>query len=605
MGKNFNTILSVLCALFLLLPAAKAQDSIRLEVQFIDQSKTIEPTYFPVDQIFTDSFSIKSALRKSIDQLQQERYLEASIDQLTIKDSLAFAKVWIGPAYQWAFLEKGNVSETFLNRAGYQSRFFKDKPFHYSEIKQLIDRLITYAENHGFPFATVELKNLNITGGKVSAKLHLEKNKLFTFSGIKIIGKAKISDRFLVKYLGLEDGTLYSQQKLNQLSARIKELAYIKEARPPTVTFIGDQARVNLFLEQARNSYWDFLVGILPGSNGPNDLDRRTTFVVSFKGDLQNQFGRGEQFYVDFQNLERGVQDLELRTAYPYLFNLPFGADASFELYRRDTLYRDLRTDIGIQYLFEGNNYIRAFWQNFSTALLTVDDDQLLRTRTLPENIDVTTATYGIEYRLQKLDYRFNPQRGFALQLKGGAGIKTIDKNNNIIALSDDSDPNFSFESLYDTLNLKSFQYRLDGHFEYYWPLNILGRSTIKTSAKAGIIISEDDIYRNEQYRLGGNRLLRGFDEESIFATRYSVFTLEYRVLLNLNSYFFLFSDVGYIEDLTVNRTRYDLPYGFGGGITVQTKPGLLGISLAWGGSRGRPLDFRDTKVHLGFVNYF
>ena len=72
-------------------------------------------------------------------------------------------------------------------------------------------------------------------------------------------------------------------------------------------------------------------------------------------------------------------------------------------------------------------------------------------------------------------------------------------------------------ESFYDTLSGKTFRFNLEGTVEHYFP--VMDRSTVKASAKTGAIISEKGILQNEQYRIGGNRLLRGFDEESIFAT--------------------------------------------------------------------------------------
>jgi hemolysin activation/secretion protein len=61
-------------------------------------------------------------------------------------------------------------------------------------------------------------------------------------------------------------------------------------------------------------------------------------------------------------------------------------------------------------------------------------------------------------------------------------------------------------------------------------------------------VLSSPNIFRNELFQIGGYRLLRGFDEESIFATQYGVGTVEYRFLSGLNSYFFAFADIGWVE---------------------------------------------------------
>lgn len=294
---------------------------------------------------------------------------------------------------------------------------------------------------------------------------------------------------------------------------------------------------------------------------------------------------------------------MELRFAYPYLFGLPFGVDSKFEQFRSDSTYRDIRFDVGLQYLFEGNHYLRVFWNKFSTALLTIDEAQIIRTRRLPATLDVKNSTFGLEYVRQELDYRFNPRKGWSLMLKGGAGTKRLPTNVNIADLEDEGDPTYDFTSLYDTLDQNTFQLSILGKVEAYVP--ILQRSTIKAALQTGMLFTDQDIYRNEQFRIGGNRLLRGFDEEAIFVSRYGVFTLEYRFLLGGNSYFYAFGDAAYLEDITATTRRYDRAIGLGVGMTFQVKAGVFGISLAVGRQKEVPFNLRNTKTHFGYVSYF
>ena len=287
------------------------------------------------------------------------------------------------------------------------------------------------------------------------------------------------------------------------------------------------------------------------------------------------------------------------------MLNLPFGFDVKFEQYRRDSTYRDLELDLGLQYLFEGGNYLRAFWSKFSTALLDVDETRIKSTMRLPDNLDVSNSSFGLEYNLQRLDYRFNPRQGWGGRIRGSAGTKEIKRNTDILNLQLESDPAFDFASLYDSLDLKAFQYKIDLQLEGYLPVEIMGRGALKGAVNTGIIISNQDIYRNEQYRLGGNRLMRGFDEESVFATRYAVFTAELRYLFGDKNNFYVFTDYGYIEDLTANQKRFDNPLGIGAGMNIETKAGVFGLNLAFGKSRSIPFDFRNPKVHLGYVSYF
>ena len=53
------------------------------------------------------------------------------------------------------------------------------------------------------------------------------------------------------------------------------------------------------------------------------------------------------------------------------------------------------------------------------------------------------------------------------------------------------------------------------------------------------------------------------------------------------------------------NKIESDLPYGFGGGINLETGAGIFNISVALGKSKYNPIDFKNTKVHFGLINYF
>ena len=234
---------------------------------------------------------------------------------------------------------------------------------------------------------------------------------------------------------------------------------------------------------------------------------------------------------------------------------------------------------------------------------MTIEERAIIRNRQLPQNLDIRNSAFGLAYQLEKLDYRFNPRKGWLLQLEGSAGFKTIQKNNKITDLLDEDDREFDFESLYDALDLNTFQYQLIGRVDKYFPIG--KRAALKTCIQGAAIISEAPIFRNEQFRLGGNQLLRGFDEESIFATNYVLGTLEYRYLIGQNSYFFVFGDMAYLENKTNENDFSNRLIGVGAGMTFETKAGIFGISYALGKLEETAFEFRAAKVHFGFISLF
>ena len=181
--------------------------------------------------------------------------------------------------------------------------------------------------------------------------------------------------------------------------------------------------------------------------------------------------------------------------------------------------------------------------------------------------------------------------------------MKKITKNNDIINLKDPADPAFDFNSLYDSLKFKTYQVRFTVKAAHYFAT--AKKSTLKIAVNTGIFQSQN-IFRNELFQIGGYRLLRGFNEESIYATQYAVFTAEYRYLVGINSYLFGFTDIG------LTKSRYQLNnftnsfIGTGLGLTFETKFGLLNLSYALGKRNDVKFDIRNSsKIHFGYINYF
>jgi outer membrane protein assembly factor BamA len=246
---------------------------------------------------------------------------------------------------------------------------------------------------------------------------------------------------------------------------------------------------------------------------------------------------------------------------------------------------------------------LKGFWESTNLYNLTINEKHIIETRQLPDRLDVNINAFGFEYRQQRLDYAINPRRGWSATLRASAGLRQIRQNTSIITLKDPFMPDFDFTHLYDTISRQSYQYKINTNLEYY--VSFLQRSVLKMGLQSGLIFTSSPIAVNEQYRIGGAKVLRGFDELSIFATRYLVSTLEYRLLLGKNNYLYTFCDIGAVENKTRNTQKSDIPIGFGGGLTFETPVGLFGFGLGVGREQGNEIDFRNIKTHFGYVRLF
>lgn len=546
----------------------------------------------------TDSLSVMPYLQRVLLELRSQDYLTASVDSLIWNSGKATAYLFRGRPYRWRELRNGNVREEFLSQVRFRERLYEDRPLAESEIRDLQERLLNYAENNGYPFAQIYLDSIEIEEGAVSARLMMDPGQVYFFEEIDLSGSADISRIYLQSYLGIKPGTPFSRKLLLRIRDRLRELPFLEENRGATVTFRENRATVNVSLKKRKASRFDLVFGFLPGGetiNSPGGSNRAGfQFTATGKADWQNQFGRGERIFLEYERVRPRTQELDVLFNYPYVLDLPFGVEGTFDLFKNDTFFLEVGYDLGVQYLFSGGNYLKIFVENQSTDLLSFDAGAVSNGQ-VPASLDLSNSLFGLELNWLNLDYRYNPRTGFSSRLRAGAGFKTIRENSKLLELN---------EAIYEGLTLRTFQYRFDADLAGYLPLG--ARSTVKTGLRGGFLLApEAPIYRNEQYRIGGNQLLRGFDEESLFTSRYAVLTVEPRLLFSQNGYFYAFADVAYTEDVTDRTNRTDQPIGIGVGLALETPAGILGVSLAVGKTRSAPFNFRAPKIHIGYVSLF
>jgi translocation and assembly module TamA len=134
----------------------------------------------------------------------------------------------------------------------------------------------------------------------------------------------------------------------------------------------------------------------------------------------------------------------------------------------------------------------------------------------------------------------------------------------------------------------------------YLFPLNL--KNFIFFQNQSGFLNSEN-YYNNELFRIGGINTLRGFNEESIFASAYSILNLEYRYKPNNSSYFYTISDFAYVNDEIIDQTTRIYSLGFG--YSFLTKAGLLNLSYALGKFGDQAFNFGDSKLHIKLISIF
>lgn len=528
--------------------------------------------------------------------LQTKGFITSSVDSIKLDSLQGYVQLFLGQPYRWARIATRPADADILEAIHWPATSFKNTGLEWSGFQAWQETALSYLENNGHPFAKVYLDSISINEKEVDALLSIDRGPAYKIDSIVVFGNAKISREFLQQYLDLPNGAVYSKKKLLDAEKKIKELTYVEEEKPLSLSMHSSGSVVNLYLKPKRSSQMNALVGFLPNSN-PNDSKK---FLVTGEANilLRNSLGAGETIGLNWQQLQVKSPRLNILYDHPFLFRSPLGLNFTFDMFRKDSTFLNIIMQIGGRYVISGSQSALIFLQRRQSILNGVDTFRIKQLKQLPGEADVSSTNLGVTYNFNNTNYRFNPQKGSELNITVAAGTKKVKKNNQVMEIND---PSFNYKGLYDTVKLSTYQFRLTASAARYFKT---GKQTaLKTAINAGAFQS-GSYYINELFQIGGYKLLRGFTEESEYVSQYMIGTVEYRYLIGVNSNFFAFIDGGWGKNpiQTLSSRSY---IGTGLGLSLETKAGIFNLAWAVGKRNDTELNLRQSKIHFGFVNYF
>lgn len=589
-------LIRVICILIFIANAsfALAQNPIKLQLELKsgDRKAFKNIVYKPV---LSDSFQLQNELKSILIQLNKQSFLNAKAELIHLGLDSFLYEINTGIAYSSLFIKSDNSADWLIDKVGFEQ--LNNRKFNYIEWVAKQEQILSLLEENGFPFAQVFLDSIEVDSNVIKANINVVKNKIIIFDSIELIGKANISKNFLKNYLGIKQGDVYNEKLIKNANQRLYELAYIKVLKSPAIYFYGNKARPLLYLDNRKASSADGIIGIAPNSS----LNNKLVLTGDFNLKLQNILGSGKSFDLSYRSFLGNSQDLNLKFNYPYFLGTKLGLDYGLKILKYDTAFVNVQNDFALQYRFIGNDFIKVYYSIQQSTLLNVDTTFIKTNKQLPSVNDIHSDFYGIAVRKAKLDYFVNPKKGFIFDMDFAAGTKSILRNNTInsLRLSDNQGNSYN---LYDSIKLNIFQLRLITNFEKYF--HLFSNNVLKTSFNAGYLQSTN-IFFNELFRIGGLKTLRGFDEQSIFASQYGILNIEWRYLVQQNSNFVLFWNGAWYSNESRKPIITDNPWGAGAGLNIETGSGIFSLYYATGKQFNNPLEFRSAKIHFGFINYF
>lgn len=577
--------------LFVFCQEASAQKRYRLSIQY-DSVGTQKSGNFH------DSLSAAQFVSAELYSFIAKGHLEASVDQRNFpNDSTAFVNIHTGPVYHWAKLDWAIEDPVFRKPSGWNERW-QGKKISIKNIQKQKKKLLRQATSRGYPFTSVYFDEIKIAHQEFNAKLKATKGPFITMDDITVEGERIVSDNRIWHYvLDMKKGSPFIADKIVHIDDRINELPFAETSSPSGIIFKEDNAGIKLFLRKKKSNHFDLILGLQPVSSQSQAGSILTGQVTA---DMYNMLSYGERIFFDYKRFNKEDQNVQLGLSWPFLPGTRTGADGSFQLQKRDTSHLDIQYNVGAKIPLKRRSNIKVLLQENISNILSVNETAIKNSGKLPAVLDYRLSSFGIEGAFTTLDFLINPTNGWDLKIKALAGRRIIRKNQKIIELSR---PGADFNAQYDSIRAKTGQFRLDFSIEKY--TSVSRHQVLKTGLQSGSILFSANTLKNELYRIGGYRLLRGFDEQSLEVSKYIAGTIEYRYLLSTLSYAFVFTDIGFTNTQYGDINFNDQTTSFGLGMTLQTKAGLFGIAAAVGQRKGLPFDFRSPKVHFGYVSVF
>ncbi len=545
-----------------------------LRVTFTDIGKT--KTYKIPSIRFSDTLAIEKSLNGCLIPLYSKGFIAASVDSFSC-DSLgiiAFGKM--GVKYLWVNIVPDSTSNVILSQIGINLPNLSGKPVSPNLFARYINSSLKNLEDNGYPFARVKLNNVNIYGNIVSGFISIVKSSSIIIDTVYLKGDARITSRKLWALINLKKGEPYSESKIKRIDQRLKQQQYLSIIKPSEIEFLNHKARVYCYLNNRPSSRFWGLAGFYSDKK-----DGKLKLNGDINLSLINSLRYGEKLNFAWSAPGKGTQNLDINVDWPYIQGWQVGVVGAFSLYRHDSTYITFNPKLAFS--FSANSGGRF--------LLNLDYKRTSYTSTslIPQAQygNSTAFIYGLGYEFNNFDNIILPSKGIVLKGNLNTGTRNLNQKQSPAS------------------NLLEGDIFVEAFIPLYEKRFILG---VRSNTRVRAIYDtkgSTTLFENEMYRIGGMGTIRGFNQEAVLSTAYSIASLELHLRTSEGSGIYLFTDKAFVKAYELGYGKDRWPLGLGIGLNMVTKAGLFNLSYALGQGFGQSLGTRDAKVHFGIATTF
>lgn len=501
--------------------------------------------------VILDSKDLKEKLEELLILYINEGYLDISVDAFidTFKESIIL-NIREYENYDFRIIpDYGNIKDNF--RTGFSNTAGME-----TGIKEILSRL----NDNGYPFACLVIDSIQVKEQKINFYLKLDKGEEVKLDTIIIRGAESTNRNLILKEARLKKGMPFCYSRFDKAEKFLNNSGFLEvNGIQRLVKLPNGRYGSILDLKEKKGNRFNGIIGYMPARTA----DEKGYFIGEFNLFLSNISGTGRDFGIRWNKPQKNNQEVNLSYKEPWVLGLPFNLSLHFNQAFYDSLYT--KRNIGFT--------LNAGIGDKITGNVSLGTENVIPHETNTGLIKYSGLTLSADLTYSNMDYPLNPASGILY----GNSIEYVQRkneNNSDNILDKRMSLNFEFAG---TVFRKNVIY-----------LKIYGS---RISASEGVIPL------SRMFLLGGASDLRGYREEQ-FRTPYMAYSnLEYRLIPERNSRFYLFYDQAYFK--LENKFTYKSGYGFG--FRLQSKVGIIGFDFALAPEQS----FNESKIHFRLINNF
>ena len=492
-----------------------------------------------------------------LQQVKKRGFFTARIDSISKTNKELIAYLDLGKKINEIIIVTKKDNTNGIIDSGIDSIKIKTREF-----SDLTNQLLEQIDRKGNSFSEITYVNPLLKNDTLFLEMKISNSSSRKIDKVITRGYEDFPKKFISKYFLIDKNTVFSKQKLNQVSALSNKLDFIKEKKVPEVLFKKDSTHLYLFLDKIGTSSFDGLVNFSSKENGKGLLLNGNLDLK-----LNNTFNTGEKFEIIWNKVSDEKTDFKINSYVPYILNSKFSTTLEFYLYRQDSTFINTNFELKTDYLINQKSHASILYSSEkSNYLLNISNNDLA---------SYSNYFIGLGYELKKSStsnlYKY--KNGLNLNL-------TIGKRKT------------------DTESINQLKF----HFSAFANVQINNRGYLNIKNESGLLTSKNYLL-NELFRIGGANSIRGYNEQSIFTNGYSYSNIEFRYSLDTSSYLYSITDLGgYIEN-TTNKIKKLLGIGAGYQFRINNNLVNLGYVISTNSSTNAKLN--SSRLVVRWTSFF